>query len=323
MKEASAAASLEDVRRAASEWLVKRHDSGEWSEQDEAEFNVWLVESAAHATAYWRLEDLWSRADRLSALRRSAPEIAPMRSSLVSRMVALLALIIVVLGGAGVTAFFITPQSGAYRTSLGGHRIVVLKDGSQIELNTNTAIRVAEREGERDVWLDRGEAYFSIKHDEGRPFVVYAGLQRITDLGTKFVVRRDSQKLKVAVVEGHVRLNASDGASHQNVAILRAGEVALATAGNLSVTSQSDNMLNEELGWRRGVLTFHHERLADAVAEFNRYNTQQLAVVDPSVGRLQIGGTFPIANVKEFADSAKEILGLSIIERGNEIIITR
>ncbi len=323
MKEASAAASAEDVRKAASEWLVKRQDSGEWSEQDEAKLSVWLAQSPAHAIAYWRLEDLWGRADRLSALRRAMPEAAAARSWLVSRMTAVLALIVIVFGGASVAAFFIAPQSQAYQTALGGHRIVVLKDGSQIELNTDTTIRVVERGSERNVWLDRGEAYFSVKHDEARPFVVYAGLQRITDLGTKFVVRRESQKLKVAVVEGYVRLSASDGASHQKAAILRAGEIALAIAGRLSVTNQSDNMLNEELGWRRGVLTFHHERLADAVAEFNRYNTQKLAVVDSSVGRLQIGGTFPIANVKEFADSAKEILGLNIIRRGNEVVITR
>jgi transmembrane sensor len=321
MKEA-VAASAEDVRKIASEWLVKRHDSGEWSEYDEAKLSIWLSQSPAHAIAYWRLEDLWSRADRLSALRRAAPEIASVRSSLVFRMAALLALIIIVLSGAGVAAFFVAPQTRAYQTVLGGHRIVVLKDGSQIELNTDTAIRVAEHGSERNVWLERGEAYFSIKHDESRPFIVYAGQQRITDLGTKFVVRRDNQKLKVAVVEGYVRLSAN-GISHEKAAILRAGEVAFATAGKLSVTNQSDNILNEELGWRRGVLTFHHERLADAVMEFNRYNTQKLAVVDASVGRLQIGGTFPIANVKEFADSAKEVLGLSIVQRGNEVIITR
>jgi len=323
MKEARAAASAEDICKAASEWLVKRHDSGEWSERDEMELNVWLAQSSAHSVAYWRLEDLWGRADRLGALRRSAPEAEPIRSSLMLRMAALLALIIVLLGGAGVAAFIIAPQSHAYQTALGGHRAVTLKDGSQIELNTDTAIRVAERGSGREVWLDRGEAYFSVKHDDARPFTVYAGLQRITDLGTKFVVRRDSQKLKIAVVEGYVRLNASDGVSHQNAAILRAGEVALATAGNLSVTNQSNAVLSEELGWRRGVLTFHHERLADAATEFNRYNAQKLTVVDPSVGRLQIGGTFPISSVKEFAESAKEILGLNIIRRGNEIIITR
>ena len=136
-------------------------------------------------------------------------------------------------------------------------------------------------------------------------------------------MRRDPSRLQVSVVEGSVRLDREADNSDAASALLSAGDVATATANALSVTKRAATVLNDELGWRRGVLVFRHTTLADAVAEFNRYNQKKLTLVNHNIGRLRIGGTFPIANIEGFADAAQEILGLHVARREDETIISR
>ena len=88
---------------------------------------------------------------------------------------------VVVMGG--IVYYFLQPVSNAqtFATPVGGHETIILADGSQIELNTDTVVRVSETRGERDVALEKGEALFRIKHDPNRLFVVTAGMRRIVD----------------------------------------------------------------------------------------------------------------------------------------------
>ena len=101
-----------------------------------------------------------------------------------------------------------------YATSTGAHRIISLVDQTTVELNTASQMRSTLDASKREVFLDRGEAYFDVAHDSSRPFVVHAGGQEIVVLGTKFAVRVDGAKLTVSVVEGRVRLNSLQRTSH-------------------------------------------------------------------------------------------------------------
>ncbi len=165
---------LKDVRIRAAEWL-ERQERADWSEHDRAELDAWLAADAAHAVAYWRVEVAWQRTARLAALRPSAPSsISSHRRlwSVAAKSVAGFALVGVV--GAGL--FFGTRDPGQqiYATDVGGRKTLSLPDGSQIEINTNTVLRISKSDNRR-VWLDRGEAYFQIIHDPKHPFVVDVG----------------------------------------------------------------------------------------------------------------------------------------------------
>ena len=52
------------------------------------------------------------------------------------------------------------PEGLAYATSVGGHETIVLSDGSRIELNTDTAIRVGEDASGRKIWLEKAKPIF-------------------------------------------------------------------------------------------------------------------------------------------------------------------
>lgn len=311
------------INEIASGWLERAH-AGNWGEQDQAELDAWLAASSAHRAAYWRLEDAWSQAARLSALR--APEVQRSAERRVLPILARTAAVVIACAVAGIIGmkYFLSPEARTYATGLGGHKIIVLPDGSRIELNTNTLLRVAATADKRTVWLDRGEAYFQIRHDAVHPLVVFAEGHRITDLGTKFLIRQDENRIKVTLLEGRARLDADNAsAGHIHSTILKPGDVAVATADTLAVTQSPAQKLSNELGWRQGQLVFAETSLGDAAAEFNRYNATKLVVSDPAVARMRINGTFPTSGAEMFARVAQHILQVQASRRGDQVVISR
>jgi transmembrane sensor len=306
------------IEARAAEWLQRRQ-FWNWSEADEAALNAWLEEAMAHRIAYWRLNAGFSRTDRLAALRHPAQE-APARTSFPFAMKIAASLALIAALGAAGAQFLMPPRDRDYSTAVGGHETVSFADGSRIELNTNTSLRTRMTTKERIVWLERGEAFFQVRHDPAHPFIVYAGNHRVTDLGTKFTVRRDSGRLEVAVVQGRVRF---DGAAQKKPALLTPGDVAVATANSLSVTRESTKDLTNNLGWRSGLLVFRHATLAQAAAEFNRYNRVKLVVPDPQTAALKIYGVFRTGSIEDFTHLAEMVLGLHVSHNGNELVITR
>ncbi len=310
-------AAAKDVDARAADWVQRRH-FWDWSAEDQAALDIWLAQSLAHRAAYLRLADVWNRTGRLAALRPAPARRSVFQFRAIFAHIAAGFALVAILGAALIWFKPETPQQ-SYVTSIGGRETIILVDGSQIELNTDTVLHVAKTGHERTVWLEKGEAYFQIHHDAKRPFVVLADGRRITDLGTKFVVRREPGRIEVSLVEGRARF---DGL-HDQTAILLPGDVAVATAKSLSVTKKAEHTLTTDLGWRNGVLIFNRTTLADAVAEFNRYNRSRLAVADVGTGKRTIYGTFPTTDVEAFTRVVQAVFGLKIVKRGGETIISQ
>jgi len=311
-----------DIRAAAAAWLERRQ-RGHWNDADQAAFEAWLAASMHHSTAYWRVADAWNRADRLRVL--GAPmraTAAPQRKATpwILRAVAA-AVVVAVAGGAAYTTYFAAPAPKSYSTTVGGRETLAFADGSEIDLNTDTVVRTAVTREKRMVWLDRGEAYFRIKHDAAHPFVVIAGGHRVTDLGTQFIVRREEGRLEVSLVEGRAQVAAANGSLRPKT--LKPGDVLVATANTMAVTKKAAETLTDKLGWRQGVIIFRHTTLADAAAEFNRYSSSHLAVEGDAVARLTVVGTFRANDMKSFVEVAQTIFGLKVEHRDNEIVLSR
>ncbi|HVZ70514.1 MAG TPA: FecR domain-containing protein [Rhizomicrobium sp.] len=319
-----APASAADVDARAMDFILKRH-LDDWSAQDRAEFESWLAQSFAHKAAYWRLQSVWSRADRLSALRplspnRPAPKTAPRRGALLK-----IAATVVLLAGAGAAAvaFMSNPAAKTYETALGERKNITLADGSRIELNTDTVIRADVNESRRTIELVRGEALFQVHHDAARPFTVLASHHRITDLGTTFVVREKPGRLEVALLEGQARLESESAkARSQQVAVLMPGDEAVATPQRISVTRKPVAGIRDDLGWRRGVLVFHRTSLSEVAAEYNRYNERKIVIADRSAAARTMSATLPVNDLDTFARIARNFLGLRVRESKDEIVIS-
>ncbi len=83
---------------------------------------------------------------------------------------------------------------------------MALPDGSIIDLNSRSRVRVHYQRDRREVELEQGEAMFSVEHDSSRPFVVQAGVGKVTVTGTRFDVRRDPAQTRVVVEAGTVKV---------------------------------------------------------------------------------------------------------------------
>jgi transmembrane sensor len=310
---------MSDIRAEAAAWLVKRGEH--WSDADQQALDRWIAQSVAHRVAYLRLDAAWSSADRLAALRPSEETSAPKRLLPLLMRVAAVIAVASVLGIGAMRAFAPAPQR-VFSTHIGGRETVSFADGSKVELNTNTIIRTRMTTQSREVWLDKGEAYFSIKHDPAHPFTVMVDGHRVTDLGTKFFIRRDGALIEVGLVQGRARVENGSMLASQS-ALLAPGDVVTATADSMSMEKKPVSELDDALAWRRGMLVFHRTPLSQVAAEYNRYNRTKLVIADAEVARRPITATVPVNDLAAFARMAQNFFGLHVRQNGDEIVVTR
>jgi len=312
------------IKHQAAAWLERR-DRADWSEQDQHELDSWLGTSTANFLAYQRVAMAWGRAERLVALEprefqpASANKPASGRSFFMRAVALVATLTFFALGGA---AYVLLPKVETYSTPVGGHRTITLADGSVVELNTDTVFRADLGLTHRTGSLEKGEAYFSIAHDASRPFVVTVGNHKITVLGTKFSVRKESDKLQVALVDGRVWFSSDNGAASQS-ALMTPGDVLVATATGISVSREPPKRISDELAWRSGIIMFHNTPLAEAAKQYNRYNREQIVIGDSFTAAHQISGALPADNTQEFARIAQKFFGLHVKRSGDEVVISR
>jgi transmembrane sensor len=315
-----------ELQEQAIEWIVNRHVAETWSEHDQSRLDAWLNKSPAHLVAYWRAKDGWNRTELLGALRsfrpdRTRTEGRQRTRALWTRRAAVAAAFVIV--GATASGYFSRPVEHRYATALGGRQMLALADGSQIEMNTDTALRIGDAGTQRTVTLEKGEAFFQIKHDSKHPFVVRVANHRIVDLGTKFSVRTDGDRVQVALVEGLARIDNFGADGKRSSTLLKPGDVAVATALSIFVSKKSQPELVNQLAWRHGVLVFDNAALADVAAEFNRYNHQKIVIADQAAGRRTINGAFQANDLEAMTNIAREVFGLRVVQRNDEILISR
>ncbi len=306
----------------AADWLERR-ENGDWAEDEEAALHAWLAQSHIHMVSYLRLKAAWSRADRLIVLRQPAPVSSGEGWRLFPVVVRVAAVFAVVALMTVVLRYATAPELKTYATALGEHSRIALADGSRVELNTNTVITETSTPNARLVNLEQGEAFFEVRHDAKRPFVVMVAGHRITDIGTKFFVRNDPGRVEVGVTEGRIGFKAMDGVLQTGALQLAAGKVVVATRNDVVVTTKSSTELANELAWRTGMVVFSHTTLAEAAAELNRYNHEKLMIADPAASRLLIGGKFRTNDVDTFARVARDLLGVHVRDEAGEKFISR
>lgn len=231
-----------------------------------------------------------------------------------------------------------TGDTDRYRTPIGGLASVPIPDGSKITLNTASEIRVAVNERERRIDLRQGEAFFEVAKDPNRPFVVEAGRKRIVAVGTKFSVRRDGESVEVVVTEGKVRVEDASRPLRSKL-VETSGSAALppgvdapvfltpgaiAYADEAGVLVQRKTLIEAEthLSWRSGVLMFREQSLADAVAEFNRYNARKIVIADPAVAALKVEGNFRATNVDAFVRLLESGFPVRAAAEENRIVLS-
>ena len=334
--------SSEQIEREAAEWLA-RLDSQPESAALRAQFESWRSADTRHAAAYLRLSIAWARMDRLRALSagqspvdsdallagseryrdatsqqsRDVPGFKWRRAAIAAGFVLL------TLGGLVLVNNSFSGET--LTTQVGGFARARLTDGSTVELNTGTRLKVHMDDESRRVELVAGEATFSVAHDPARPFIVNAGEATVRAVGTRFNVRRRAESVDVLVTEGKVRVARARhvaGPEAANSALVSAGESALIAATHIERVPVAPALADRALAWHHGSLEFESNTLAEIVAEFNRYNERRIVIDDPDLARMQIGGRFSATNPDGFVHGLTDF-GIRADITDSEIVLRR
>lgn len=283
------------VQEQARYWLARQH-SGDFTPAESRDFEQWLGSNSAHRTEYTRLAGLWRNLDEFKSssfpARAAARNYRPRAKTVwfpPLQLAAGLGLgLVIVIGLVAGEQLWLNPTAELYQTPKGAQKDIALADGTQVELNTDTTLRVEYSRRGRTVRLESGEAMFTVNHDDKRPFDVIAGAGRIRDIGTSFnVYKHPDAAVSVIVREGAVSVTTD-----------RTGPTELIQGDRLSYTAQGVMSARDRIdpaaagAWREGKIVFARTPLEDAMAQMARYHEIEFAFASPELRQLKLSGTF-------------------------------
>ena len=291
----------------AADWAA-RLDRGPLSAEQEVRFQDWLGADARCMGAFGRMRALALTTERARALGpdfdpsvfEPAPAFPRRRVLQIGGAIAASALV-----GIGGT-WQILRLRGRFSTGKGETKVVALKDGSVVTLNTDSAMQVRYTDELRSVELIRGEALFDVAKNKARPFMVMAGDTNVRVVGTSFSVRRlEAAPIQVLVREGIVEVFKPSQAGGHPVRI-SANTMAVAQADNAAAIAAMPvpvAQLHRQMAWQKGQIAFEGETLAQAAAEFARYSDTKIVIDDPALAREEIAGLFKATDPVGFAQT--------------------
>jgi len=379
----------------AGEWLVRLR-VGEMDAAAHKQMEAWCRESPHHIRAFLELSAIWEEtegADLASgkstesliararasaniialegegvATRRREVSASPPRPSNTPRFgiltlarflswrSAILASVALACLSLGLLALSVYRHTH-FATGTGEQRIVQLADGSIMELNSKSRVRILFSERERDVELVEGQALFKVAKDHARPFVVQSAGTRVRAVGTQFDVYRKASGTQVTVVEGRVAVFAprpakegaegevpfSSTATHSSrKEVLPTAQlttdrstseggsaaVLVSTGEQVTVTDQEAPRvrpanLGAATAWTQRKLVFEMTLLSEVAQEFNRYNARKLVISDPILAGFHVTGIFPSADPAALLRFLRAQPGIDVVEAGGEIRISK
>jgi len=227
---------------------------------------------------------------------------------------ALLALIAVRFWGGG-------DLSDAYSTGIGEQRTIALLDGSTVELNARSSLRVHLSAGQRDVTLLEGQALFRVAKDARRPFVVRAGDAQVRAVGTEFDVYRKQSETVVTVVEGRVETYGDSGRTGEAAIVLTAGERLTVLPHTVTKPTRTDPSV--ATAWLQKRLIFEETPLSEVAEEFNRYNRRPLSIEDLELKMLKISGVYSSTDPASLINFLRSQSSIQVVETDKNVRIVR
>jgi transmembrane sensor len=179
-------------------------------------------------------------------------------------------------------------------------------------LNTHTTVIVRYSTAARDVYLQQGEASFTVARDVQRPFNVHAGNRVLQAVGTAFNVRIVSDtQVELTVTEGKVRvlprltplngarLPSGQGQAHQTLmaTTVAAREMAIVEPASEEVRPVASSEIDRRLAWQHGMLIFRGEPLETVLAEMDRYTHTEFVLLDEQLRHVRVGGYFRAGDI--------------------------
>ncbi len=313
--------------------LIGKYLSHQCTPEEARMIESWIGESTENKGLFVRLKNMWDETGQVRPLAevqeteaawqkvkgrlQQATTTQPKRKSLSYILTRAAAAAVIILG---VVSFYVLNYNSGSETVVkmveistkkGEKRQLALADGSTVWLNAESTIKYPEdfSGSTREVYVD-GEAYFEVKRDETKPFMVHTGELVTKVLGTSFNVMAypDNDEIAVALDEGKVAVY-----SDSNLVELLPGNMAI--YGKTSHRLQSMPMPDKHNEWRKNVMDFNNITLSQATATVNRWFNANVVIDDKKLETCRITASFNNPTLGEVIEILSSVLPIEIEEK--------
>lgn len=307
---------MSTAREQAALWFARLYNGAD-DHPERPQFEAWLAENPLHLTEYRELAELWGDFASVRHIEALAQAMELDRRRQRRRLIQSGGLaVLLVLGGLFTWHVHrYGPVELDLHTRIGERQVQHLRDGSELSLDADTHLHLRFDSTVRQVELLRGEAIFSVARQPERPFVIDSGLARVRVLGTRFVVNRLPDRLRISVDHGTVQVDSLSRPGER--LMLEAGHVAEVSAdGRLQRLSRA---AGDAFSFQDGSLVFDQADLTEVAATLSRYRQAPVRAANGKSPR--ISAVVQLSDIDGFLHSLPKVLPVRLREESGTTVI--
>jgi transmembrane sensor len=293
-----------------------RFIEGDCSPAEARELATWIAADPARGALLDELQTVWrlsgqGRAARSWDIAAARKRLHPRRFPATLRIAAAIAAV-----AAAAAAWSLLPRATPFReyvTAPGQRSQITFLDGTRVLLAVDSRLRVPRDYGARRRLVElEGEAYFVVRHDSARPFLVRTARGTTEDLGTEFDVRayRD-EDLAVVVAKGQVLLREPE-------LRLRARERGVVDGDGVT-THMRGVAVDRYVAWTRGALRFDDVPLHNVILQLARWYDLDIHLDDTSLARERLTIAFDTPSADEALAALAGVLDVRVTRAGRSV----
>jgi len=195
-----------------------------------------------------------------------------------------------------------------------------LPDGSTAFLNKKTELEFEynPREKTRKVKL-KGEAYFAVKHEQEKPFIIEADEILVRDIGTEFNLKAypDKDTIEIIVTHGEVQFYTKQDPGLN----LKAGEKAIYSKRTKEFYRIEKPDTNT-LAYKTKVFSFNNTDLRSVVALLNEVYNSKISLANENLYSCRLTANFKEDNPEIIVEVIAETMGLELSKKDDQLILS-
>lgn len=309
--------------------LITRKFTDELSSEELMELEEWIKESPDHESYYREYEELWFSAtvsnvsskydvdaaieaffERTGAYKQQSKFRILRKFSLFGRIAAAILFFLTM----AISIYFV---NGTNDTNIiaqttvespeGSKTQITLPDGTVVKLNGGTLLRYSHDYGvsNRNVEVE-GEAFFDVRKDSKRPFVIKSSTVCLTVKGTKFNFRdyADESSSSVTLQAGSVSLTFNNTTSKEYT-IIPGQRITYDKKQSIAKIEPCD--VPSDIGWMYDKIILNGRTLEDIAHILQHAYNKEIEICDPSLKSLRFHGEFSQKNsIEDVLDALTE-----------------
>lgn len=307
--------------------LMAKKLAKETNSQDDAQLQEWLESAADNKRAFNELNAIWERVEQdtlevdvdaawKKVNAKTQPKVFTLFGATTFK-VAAAAAVFAMLGFWAYNSLMSTTTTVS--TAANEIKKISLPDGSTVWLHEYSELSYSNKlSGSiRNLSL-KGLAFFDVKRDEQRPFIISTPKGEVRVLGTSFEVNAFEKDTfeRVTVKTGKVKFENKSGDALE----LTANEEGVLTnSGNVTETAVNANDL---VSWHTNKLSFNNETMEKVAGKIARYYHVKVKFNNSDIANCHFTGSFENPKMNQVLDAISKALQITYVQQANHVMFS-